>query len=481
MDKDKGKRVVSDQEEEDSMEEEEIAKKIKRSSSCKVGAKSSPQTANNDTLSAPKTHACDLCPKSFSNGKALGGHRRSHFQSFKKKHNHQKKVIKNTTGFFGHSKKTGGDHCIRANNFTSFQDDVYVDDDYDHRLAEETYNCVLCKKRFASRNALFGHMRSHTERTWRGICPPKNSSISNDDDGEEDDDNNDINEVVGDENEDNGIGAIDLAKLTSPSWKKTDKRGRMSIGGYAAAETLTYICAYAKRLRGESKEGEVGATESAPPLFPPPPPPPPPQVAIKGNKNIRKIGEASSTGVKIKFRLKVDNKAIDYCSDELNKGKGLCEKISMNMNGGDQKGVTKVNQGFDHRVSVVGLGRVQGNDYNERKVEKGKNIVIGENSEGEEKLGGYKCGTCGKIFTTFQGLGGHRSIHKGKNIVVDNASKQYNSEDSSVANVATVTNEENHSCSSSGDTNNNQAATDEASQGTRVLDFDLNEPYIMEG
>ncbi|XP_030931199.1 zinc finger protein ZAT11-like [Quercus lobata] len=37
---------------------------------------------------------------------------------------------------------------------------------------DETWDCVVCGKRFVSKNALGGHMNQHPKRPWRGLYPP---------------------------------------------------------------------------------------------------------------------------------------------------------------------------------------------------------------------------------------------------------------------------------------------------------------------
>ncbi|KAK7401069.1 hypothetical protein VNO78_12381 [Psophocarpus tetragonolobus] len=167
---------------------------------------------------------CDICGKTFGSGKAFGGHRRSHFLKKKKR-------------------KVG---------FTSKGDDNSNNSDDDSDEEEEEKNiCCICKKEFPSKNSLYGHMRAHSKRSWRGVSPPTHSSL--------------ISIYVGDDlvwdgsnvisSYEHHIDAIDLEKFTSPSWLKKDVRGRGCIGIYEVAETLAHFSAYAETNRVFAKKG----------------------------------------------------------------------------------------------------------------------------------------------------------------------------------------------------------------------------------
>ncbi|WZY81224.1 hypothetical protein YC2023_027608 [Brassica napus] len=41
-----------------------------------------------------------------------------------------------------------------------------------NKSGESEIDCSVCHKKFTSRKALYGHMRFHPHRTWKGVLPP---------------------------------------------------------------------------------------------------------------------------------------------------------------------------------------------------------------------------------------------------------------------------------------------------------------------
>ncbi|KAK7401066.1 hypothetical protein VNO78_12378 [Psophocarpus tetragonolobus] len=174
--------------------------------------------------SFPTVRECDICGRTFDSGKAFGGHRKWHFHKSKK------------------VKVSNRDNC---------------NDDSDHKFI-----CCICKKQFSSKNSLFGHMRAHPKRPWKGVSFPTHFSSLNSDDDDNDNDDSDDDDYDNDyydNNHDNSdcdtsdnreiaqgenhTHAIGLEKFTTPSWLKKDVRGRECVGAYGAAETLVYLSA----------------------------------------------------------------------------------------------------------------------------------------------------------------------------------------------------------------------------------------------
>ncbi|XP_009764490.1 uncharacterized protein LOC107803692 [Nicotiana tabacum] len=93
----------------------------------------------------PSRNICHVCNKGFSSGKALGGHVRIHAQPipWAKK---RKQQMKQQEVDILRKKKMGRN--------------------------QPPITCSICGKKFASKKSLFGHMRCHPDRDWRGIHPP---------------------------------------------------------------------------------------------------------------------------------------------------------------------------------------------------------------------------------------------------------------------------------------------------------------------
>ncbi|XP_044470838.1 zinc finger protein ZAT4-like [Mangifera indica] len=101
-------------------------------------------------LSKDFLRTCSECGKQFTSGKALGGHKRACLQ--KKHQTIVRKVLAPTR--FDHQRESDGG-----------------------------WNCFVCQQPFRSLKSLYGHMRKHPEREWRGIQPPQPAS-NNDVDNE---------------------------------------------------------------------------------------------------------------------------------------------------------------------------------------------------------------------------------------------------------------------------------------------------------
>ncbi|KAL3637574.1 hypothetical protein CASFOL_018742 [Castilleja foliolosa] len=127
----------------------------------------------NQKMKGFSKRVCHICHKSFGSGKALGGHMRIHVQKKKNKFKKQENTFIN--------------------------DGLYFDGD--DVMNKEQIICTICRKEFRSMKSLYGHMRCHPDRDWRGINPPSEKLKS----------------------------SVDLKEYCLKGWQVTAKRGRGGV------------------------------------------------------------------------------------------------------------------------------------------------------------------------------------------------------------------------------------------------------------
>ncbi|KAL4326963.1 uncharacterized protein LOC107632321 [Arachis ipaensis] len=169
------------------------------SSSKKIKVEKTEDT--NEKPVTPPMRECEFCGKKFSSGKALGGHKRFHLQLLRKERESANKLAVTSDNYGG-----GNDRGSNIKLLSSL-------DSPNKKLL-----CCLCNKEFLSEKSLFGHMRSHPGREWKGIHPPN-----------DDDDNGLMEPAVVSPIPSLSSPSIDISKSLPPSWLKTGIRGKKGI------------------------------------------------------------------------------------------------------------------------------------------------------------------------------------------------------------------------------------------------------------
>ncbi|XP_022899262.1 uncharacterized protein LOC111412559 [Olea europaea var. sylvestris] len=417
-----------------------------------------------------KDHCCVVCKRSFSSGKALGGHISSaHAQtnrdfSLKKLKPKKKRRPKQLVGF-GSPSGYGGKNI-----------------------------CKICGRGFLTNKSLFGHMRSHPDREWRGMEPPAEAARKFSEHEFEamnkvpllvlDPDQIDSGPVVTSE-------AIGLNKTVK--WLVIGKRGRAPAKPvnesppFPNSKEILAVQQLIRLVNGDStkpsedlnskvKEGEVtssnywipeGETDYFNQNF---------QLKKKREKAFPVGDEGNSPVEKLKIWERTDeNPGSPQSKRFLHKGEGkgkLNPEISISSDYSPDM--------FDepHKQGTNGSMIIKNRTTEEKK------SVDQELPPNFSPIGPatksvlpavtpdkYICSSCGKSFTTPQALGGHRSSHKKFKV------KIYNTIDDQSSNEASYAFGVQNQCHSTGECNraDHVTPTDKAKKEHKVFEFDLNE------
>ncbi|XP_020702517.1 zinc finger protein ZAT9 [Dendrobium catenatum] len=315
-----------------------------------------------ETEKEQQKHRCKICNKSFSSGRSLGGHMRSHIHS---SHSdaEEKEKLEGSRGQVG----LGFGYGLRENPKKTFKSSDFAGED----LAPSSKLCKECGKEFPSWKSLFGHMR------WHSVKLNYPRSFEEEEEGswiEE----KDSSESFSDENEQTRF-PIPVV----PRRKRRSKRASpASITGYEPEqEDVAVILMMLSRDISEFSD-KISEQDSG--------------------DELRKRKIMNPTVLGKKRAMLGDN---GYPFNELNvlgsRYKCLtCKKVfqSYHALGGHRASHKRIrnccreNPSFDIEASVENLG------------------VVGQKSRIHE------CNICGKVFSSGQALGGHKRSHLISNI-----------------------------------------------------------------
>ncbi|CAM8888427.1 unnamed protein product [Rhodiola kirilowii] len=378
-------------------------------------------------------HVCTLCRKGFRSKKALGGHMRVHAQ---RSTDHELKT-------------TGVD---RAADSSETDDDDIEKDEEDMRRSDELNAvvrdrkpiCPICKKDFPSKKALFGHMRCHPERKWRGIQPPVYSSSSTVSDvqarssggvidqEEEEDQENGHDQHYHEATMESKKNAVDLEKeLLKSGWGAKAMRGR-------EATTVKSSCAADHQF---GKSNNIAPDQAAGV-----------QCLILLSRGCVDHNNNSTT-------VRDSTKKLKFCGSELAESRGRKRKISEVLTAEELvSGLTNsANKKFKFANNEEGAAGIENmiesdplqltvrppdgynasaelmqTDSTTKKMHKVRKYLMDDDlkamstynlpvkpTDGHQvnvlevvsEKERYKCTTCNKSFSSHQALGGHKSSH----------------------------------------------------------------------
>ncbi|TYK15870.1 zinc finger protein ZAT1-like [Cucumis melo var. makuwa] len=330
-----------------------------------------------------KQHLCKLCNKSFSNGKVLGGHMRSH----RTNQNPPKKRKKNSIS---------GSYSLRENPKKSWKFSAPNGESGENPPQEN--HCKICGKGFESSKALFGHMRHHSGRRKEPSrqCKECNKEFENLKSLTSHMKSHCQSSVVGtDQSEGETLGLLR---------RKRSRRTRFKLGG----SNYPYCCSSSSDLIEYSSSSLVDGIEHdveelALSLL----------MLSKGVGNFgAEFSSESNGGSHFRcFEAKSPLYRTAHFEEEKDRVKMEFQEVGRYY-AGVELGMPKLNDADENETGFCEIGRKNGlkslkkGDIEDFCVKACEDEVVGEMEEGK-----HQCDVCLKVFGSGQALGGHKRAH----------------------------------------------------------------------
>ncbi|XP_010536792.1 PREDICTED: zinc finger protein ZAT9 [Tarenaya hassleriana] len=330
-----------------------------------------------------QTHICSECGKGFKSGKALGGHKRIHGNETSRSREKPRMIIPHSA------------NLELVHGFVEFA-------------------CCVCRRKFTSMKALYGHMRFHPDRGWRGVQPPQtrpgsssstlsldhdhfNSDYDGDGDGDDDDDDGGENSGFSDCNLESIVPdmVVDLKESTK-GWSITGKRGRRSSSKVETnpeddmQEAVNDLLMLANAETGPEKPRNPDILESS----------------EKAEENVLEQKKIRRKKRRLSDMEKTSNRdELDHHIDGTNPPKHVCVTCNKSFPSYQALGGHRASHNkAKNESSGVGAYTLLASEATGLVSGQGSNTSVSSN-------GDHQCNICQKRFPTGQALGGHKRCH----------------------------------------------------------------------